>query len=366
MRFLAALALLLLAAPGALAQDRYSEPRECETPTYYAPVCLTDRVWTAAEAERLLGARDEVAFSQGDTLNVIARQAHGPVYLCCTIETALTRIEGSDLWVLSAHVLDLDRAVIDIQLSPPAKTLTAYYGANVPKPATVERLLGTLVEETIPSAALGEQRRLTIYLPPGYDKSQHYGVVYMADGSVLPAYAPAIEAGIIAGRSRPLIVVGIWPGQGDPAARAREYLVGHSFGRYRHHNQFVIDEVMPFVEGKYGASAQKDDRMLAGFSDGAAWALSTGLRHPDLFGSVAAFSLGWVPAADGIGSDGRPRLYLAAGVLEPDFGRTTARAARRAEGSDAPVRFEEFGSGHTLVAWQTMLLDALAWGFPRR
>ncbi len=263
------------------------------------------------------------------------------------------------------RVLDLDRAILDLQVSPPSAEFAAYYGEHVHASPPASKLLGTLLDETLTSGALGETRRLTIYLPPGHDPAQRYPVVYLADGGVLPAYAGAIEAAIVSGRIRPVIVVGLEPGMRDPGMRAREYLVGRSTPRFRGQMHFVFDEAMPFAEARYGASDKPEERMLAGFSDGAAWALAMGLRNRERIGNVAALSLGWIQASDGVASDDRPRLYLAAGTLEPDFHRVTAQAARRAAGSSAPLRFESFASGHVLVAWQTMLVDALEWSFPR-
>lgn len=366
MRFFLTLALAAgLVAPAA-AGDRSSEPRNCDVPTLTSPVCLAQRNWSEAEASAALGSRRVVGVSEGDELSIIARRKTAPVTLCCTIDAPLTRIGDSDLWVLSVKVLKLDRAIIDLQFSSTGDTLSAFYASPRLRPARVNRLLGSVVAETIHSSPLGEDRRLSIYLPPSHDPSVREPVVYLADGFLVELYAPAIEAAIISGRIRPVIVVGIWPGSRDPGMRAREYLIGHSDLRFREHRNFVLSEVMPLVESKYGASTQRDDRMIAGISDSAAWALATGLHEPGRFGTIASISLGWPPAADGVGSDGRPRLYLGAGVLEPDFYRVTAQTARRAQGSDSPVMFEEFASGHVAAAWQTMLIDALIWTFPRR
>ena len=358
------LAVLPFLAP-ASADDRYSVPHDCDTPTRYEPVCGVAHDWTPAEAAAALGSRDTAAIGQGNVLNILARRASGPVALCCTIDAPLTRISDSDLWALSVRVKDLDRAIIDLQILPSGEQLTAYYGSHVGKPALSPHLLGRLAEEMLQSEALGEARRLTIYVPPGHVASESIPVVYLADGATLEAYAPAIEAEIVSGRIRPVLVVGIWPGMADPGMRAREYLIGRSIPRFRNQRDFVVDEVMPFVEHAYGASGKREERMLAGSSDGAAWALSMGLKNPKLFGQVAALSLGWPPAADAIASDGRPRVFLAAGFLEPDFYHVTAQAAQRAQDSNVPIRFESFASGHVLVAWQTMLADALAWSFPR-
>jgi len=357
-------AILLVCAGPASAGDRYSEPRSCDIPILTAPVCAAQRSWNAADAALALGTRDVAGIAEGDVLSVIARRHSGPVTLCCSIDAPLTRIGDSDLWVLSVRVLGLDRAIIDLQVSPPSPDLAAFYGPQVPRPAAPVRLLGSIVRMTMHSSVLGEERRLKIYLPPGCDR--RCAVVYLADGDVVPLYAETIEAGIVAGRIRPVILVGLAPGMRDPGMRGREYLVGRSTPRFRDQMRFVFEEAMPLVERTYGASDKAADRMLAGFSDGAAWALAMGLRNRDRVGTVAALSLGWTQAAAGVASDDRPRLFLAAGMLEPDFYRVTSQTARRAAGSTAPLRFESFASGHVLVAWQTMLLDALAWSFPRQ
>lgn len=361
--------LILLAALAWLAPagaaDRYSTPHDCEMPTHAEPVCNAPFAIGPADAAAALGSRDTVAIGQGDRLTILARRADGPVTLCCTIDAPLTRIGDSEVWGIALHVLSLDRAIVDLQLSPPGRQLNAYYGIHVARPALSPHLLGRLVDETLHSEAMGEPRQLTVYVPPGHDASERLPVVYMADGSTLKAYAPAIEAEIISGRIRPVLVVGIWPGTTDPGTRSREYLIGRSIPRFRDQRDFVIDEVLPFAERTFGASDKPAERMLAGFSDGAAWALAMGLKRPDLFGQVAALSFGWPPAADGVAAQDRPKLFFAAGLLEPDFYRVTAQTAHRAETSPVPVRFEEFASGHVPVAWQTMLADALAWSFPR-
>ena len=359
-------ALVLLVHPALAANpDRFSIPRACVEPSYEQPVCVANNGLTAAQAAQRLGNRDVAAFSEGSTLTVIARRAEGPVQLCCSIVAPLARIEGSDLWTLSVNVFELNRAIIDIQFSPSLPFnlhSTVYYGQNAPRPPAAASLAGRLVQETLASKALNEARRLTIYLPPAYDAAKHYPIVYMADGFAVAAYAAAIEAAIAAGEVRPLIVVGLWPGLGEQ--RHREYLPGFSMPRYAEHADFVLNEVLPFVEAKYAPATRPQDRVVAGFSDGAAWALSTGLAHKDRFGGIVAMSLGWPQAAAGIDAADRPKLFLGSGLLEADFNATTNKAFRRAGYGTNPVKFDGYTSGHAMVAWQNMLLDALRWLFP--
>ena len=363
-RLFFAVVFLLFAAPCAASPDRYTEPQHCDTPSATTPVCFADRPIAAAEARKMLGSRELYAFAADGVLTVLARRHTGPVTLCCSIVAPLNPIAGSDLWSLSLRVFQLDRAIIDIQSRElPQLDVPVYRGASAELNVSTT-LAGAIVRETIESAALGEHRLLSIYLPPGFDATRRYPVVYLADGYAMPVLAAAFDAQIASGRLRPLLVVGIWPGQHDPKDRAREYLPDRMPGRYRAHARFVLDEVMPLVERKFGASSRPDERMIAGFSDGAAWALSMGLAHRDLFGTVAALSFGWQMAADGIETKPRPRLFLAAGRLEPNFHMLTLAAARRAQATGGDVLFEDYTSAHSLFAWQNMFADALYWTFP--
>ena len=365
LHIVAGFALMLLAGPApAAAPDRYTIARTCTTPTPERPVCLVDRTWTAAEALQRIGVSDDLAFAEGSTLTVMTRRNEGPVSLCCAITAPMNRVAGSDVWTVSVNVFALDRGIFEIQIAPapPPGRPDVYYGAHAPHPPLSEPLQGQLVAEMLPSKVLGVTRKLTLYLPPNYDKAQRYPVLYLADGFAVPVFAPAIEAAILSGQIRPLIVVGLWPGEGGE--RSREYLPGRSAPRYAEHADFVLNEVLPLVEQKYAPSTGPPDRLIAGFSDGAAWALSTGLKHKDVFGGIVALSFGWKPAAAGIDASDRPRLFLASGLLEPDFDATTREAFRHAAGAPNPVTFDGYTSGHELPAWRSMLLDALRWFFP--
>jgi phospholipase/carboxylesterase len=85
--------------------------------------------------------------------------------------------------------------------------------------------------------------------------------------------------------------------------------------------------------------------VLAGFSDGASYALSLGLPNGDLFSHIAAFSPGFVLPAPG---HGRPPVFVSHGRDDPVLpidrcSRRIVPALRRA-GYD--VRYVEFDGGH--------------------
>ncbi len=99
---------------------------------------------------------------------------------------------------------------------------------------------------------------------------------------------------------------------------------------------------------------------IAGFSDGASYALSLGLANGGLFGAILAFSPGFVAPGP---TRGHPRILVSHGnrdevlPIEP-CSRRIVPALRQA-GYD--VSYREFDGGHTVPG--SIADDALAWAF---
>jgi predicted esterase len=116
------------------------------------------------------------------------------------------------------------------------------------------------------------------------------------------------------------------------------------------------------VRGGYGPDVELVDRALAtvfaafavdrvavaGFSDGASYALGLGLANGDLFRDVLAFSPGFVPP--GAPRRGRPRIFVSHGdddrVLPIERTSRQIVPALRDDGYD--VTFREFSGPHTV------------------
>ncbi|CAA9576506.1 MAG: hypothetical protein AVDCRST_MAG19-3421, partial [uncultured Thermomicrobiales bacterium] len=86
---------------------------------------------------------------------------------------------------------------------------------------------------------------------------------------------------------------------------------------------------------------------VAGFSDGASYALSLGIMNGDLFGHVLAFSPGFEAPA---GVVGKPRFFVSHGtddaVLPID--RCSRRIVPRLRDAGYDVDYREFAGGHTV------------------
>ena len=86
---------------------------------------------------------------------------------------------------------------------------------------------------------------------------------------------------------------------------------------------------------------------VAGFSDGATYALTLGLINGDLFSHVLAFSPGFVVRAKSVG---RPPIFISHGRQDPilPFDRCGARIAADLTKEKYNVRFVPFDGGHAV------------------
>ena len=97
---------------------------------------------------------------------------------------------------------------------------------------------------------------------------------------------------------------------------------------------------------------------MAGFSDGASYALSLGLANGDLAEAVLAFSPGFAAPPERVG---RPRIWVAHGTADTvlPVDRCGRRVVGLLERQRYDVRYEEFDGGH--VVRPDLLAQAFAW-----
>jgi predicted alpha/beta superfamily hydrolase len=142
---------------------------------------------------------------------------------------------------------------------------------------------------TLRSVAMGENRAVNIYVPPGYAQgTRRYPVLYMVDGGVREGFAPMtviVDGGIARGDVGDMIVIGI-------AQRDRNRELVPSAGRAAAFRRFVADEVKPWVEANYRTNGQD---AISGGSYGGLFVIYTLLHQPELFDDYIAMSpsLGW-------------------------------------------------------------------------
>jgi enterochelin esterase-like enzyme len=158
--------------------------------------------------------------------------------------------------------------------------------------------------ERFRSRVLRNQRDLIVYLPPGYDEQPfaRFPVLYLQDGQNLfdraTAFAGqdwnvhgAADQGIAAGTIQPLIVVGIY---NTGKSRINEYTPTKAprlgGGRADRYAKFLMQEVMPFIQSEYRVASDARVTGIGGSSLGGLLSLYLGLKHPTMFGKIAALS----------------------------------------------------------------------------
>jgi predicted alpha/beta superfamily hydrolase len=154
------------------------------------------------------------------------------------------------------------------------------------------------------SRVFRNSRMLRVWLPPRYDapdnNARQYPVLYLNDGQNLFERATAfggVEWQVDETADRlirqeaipPLIIVGIDNAQSD---RIREYLPYRSFHppimrpRGKRYPDFVMNEVMPFVQERYRVARGPENTGLGGSSLGALISLYTVIERPAVFGHL--------------------------------------------------------------------------------
>jgi predicted alpha/beta superfamily hydrolase len=242
------------------------------------------------------------------------------------------------------------------------------------------------------SEVLGNDRDITVYLPPGYNDrgDVRYPVLYMQDGQNLfepeRAFIPgqnwrlaeAADEKISARPTRPMIIVGI----DNTDSRIDEYTPTHDVkrkagGKADDYARMIIEELKPVIDAGYRTLNDAPNTALGGSSLGGLAALYIGLTHPAVFGHLAVMSpsVWWDQRAifstlDHFDSPRRPRIWLDFGGREGVEGMTDARLLRdrlRMKGwrSEDELRyFEDRRADHSERAWAKRAPDVLEFLFP--
>jgi phospholipase/carboxylesterase len=97
---------------------------------------------------------------------------------------------------------------------------------------------------------------------------------------------------------------------------------------------------------------------VAGFSDGASYALSLGLTNGDLFSHVIGFSPGFAAPAEPVG---QPKIFMTHGVDDRvlPIDQTSRRVAPRLQRAGYSLTYDEFSGGHVVPGDQAR--RALDW-----
>ena len=151
--------------------------------------------------------------------------------------------------------------------------------------------------EVLKDNALGDPhvRPLWVYVPPGYDEDEErrYPSIYMIQGltgqldmwrnrTAFRRNFPELADELFAkGESPPGILVWVdaWTSLGGS-----QFIDSPGTGRYHTH---IVDELVPFVDGRYRTLPEAAHRGIAGKSSGGYGAMVNPMLRPDVFGGMA-------------------------------------------------------------------------------
>lgn len=117
-----------------------------------------------------------------------------------------------------------------------------------------------------------------------------------------------------------------------------------------------IDQALAQTFGRYAINPTQ--LAIAGFSDGASYALSVGVTNGDLFTHIIAFSPGFMTPADQVG---KPRLFISHGTDDRvlPIERCSRRVVPQLQQAGYDVLYREFNGGHTVP--EAIAQAALEW-----
>jgi enterochelin esterase family protein len=330
------------------------------------------------------------------------------------LESPLQRFEGTDLWYLTVPApRDLRITYSFRQGGPPDMGATRKQAMNLllastapdpwnprqsmmrslielpgaPAQAWAERkegvAAGRIIEKTIKSEILGEDRKIGVYLPPKLDPAGGpYPYVTVFDGeayglvpdAVIPT-ATILDNLIAQGKVPPMLGVLVASG----ASRERDLPMSAPFC------DFLVKELVPVLRREFHAAEAPADATLAGASFGGLAAAYCALHHPDVFGNVLSqsgsfwFSPGAMEAEtpysvetgalmrEVVSAPVKPvRFWMEVGLFEGGAALTgTSQVAQNrhmrdvllAKGYD--VSYHEYSGGHDYCSWRGSLADGL-------
>ena len=150
--------------------------------------------------------------------------------------------------------------------------------------------------ERFRSKQLHNQRILTVFLPPDYERqpNRHYKVLYVNDGQDLPAVklADTLAALMAHHEIEPIIVVAIHATRD----RLQEYgtagipNVRGQGKKARKYTFFMLDELIPYINRRYRTLTGPINTAIMGFSMGGLMAFDVAWNHPDVIGVIGVFS----------------------------------------------------------------------------
>jgi len=243
---------------------------------------------------------------------------------------------------------------------------------------------GSVTKRWYASKGLQEDRRLTVYTPPGYESNKgKYPVLYLLHGmgGDEEAWMPLGRASqildnlIAAGKAKPMIVV-MPNGHTSNAAAPGESAKGFykidmmTPDIFTGDMETYFNEIINFTEQNYRVKSDAKDRAIAGLSMGGFHSLYISANQPKMFGYVGLFSPAILPPQnkqspiymnldtklDIQRKQGYQLYWIAIGKTDFLY-KSVTDFRNKLDRSGFKYTYVESDGGHTWSNWRTYLTD---------
>jgi len=218
---------------------------------------------------------------------------------------------------------------------------------------------GVVEDTSFYSSNLQNTRTVKVYLPADYDQStDDYNLVLVHDGQDYISFAKMknimdyLHANYLI---TPTVAVFV-----PPVDRNPEYIDEKQDA----FTSFIIEELMPWITGKYLISEEPEHHSTLGSSAGGNIALWIGMKHPEVFGHASAFSpyvepdiLNYLAGSGAIDL----KLYILHGKYDHiDVIHQSVEALLPIlEAQEYDFLYEEYPQGHSYGFWRGFVDHAL-------
>lgn len=158
---------------------------------------------------------------------------------------------------------------------------------------------GSIEHIAVPSSALKRSMTAAVYLPPGYNPAARYPVLYLFygyGGNQDSYFGGGLAINRTADRLigartiEPLIIVAPDYANSFGVNSTMEQAANSAGGSIGMYEDYLIGELVPFIDRHFGADTRRERRYLGGVSMGGFAALHLGLRHTAMFSKVGGHS----------------------------------------------------------------------------
>lgn len=224
---------------------------------------------------------------------------------------------------------------------------------------------GTLRDTVFFSRILNNSRTIRVYLPPNYESSSDsFPLILMHDGLEYISLASmhnVLDFLIAENRIEPLIGVFV-----PPVNRTSEY-AGSQINSFK---DFIVQELLPYIRNRYRVKSGPENFAVAGASNGGNISLYLALKHPEVFGNVAAQSSNVISSISQ-GFQSNPKLnlkvYLDIGKYDiPSLIPLVRNLNFILQSKGYDMIYKEYNEGHSWGNWRAHIDDYLIFFFPKK